>query len=170
MIATKDHFFMYATADEINDELFYIDKEDLSNNNVQSITFFSAGQVGHFIENSNGIMEKRKDHQSPLMISGEVHNLKTSSKRSGGIVNNKNFKSAFGQIIAREKHSDDLFAKIIPASNNELSDMNDNPNQTIAIMNQCKVSIKRNLETFEVFVPEVTNTVTEEDLNIDWGE
>ena len=165
-IATKDHFFMYATTDEINDELIYIDNNALKFSNNQSVTFFSSGSSRMFIENDNDIMEKRTDCDAPVMLSYQPR----TPSRKAGIVNIINSKSSFGQIIVKEIYDNSLYTKINNAKDTEKELIENNFNQTIVISDQCKVAAKRTLDTFDFFEPEVTNNVTEEELNIDWGE
>ena len=169
MIATKDHFFYYLTTPDKNDEIINItqDNIDPKDANTNVLTFFSSGNNRRLYEDNSGNWQKHLDFVAPLMFARKAF--------GGGVtpmcfVNNEDSKSSLGQVIAREHYDTGFYANNNNASNGEKETIVNNPNQTVVVSDQCSISTKRNLETGEVYIPEVTNTVTEEELNIDWGE
>ena len=170
MIATKDHFFFYLTTPDKNDEIINItqDNIDPKDANTNVLTFFSSGNNRRFYKDGNGNWQKHLDFVAPLMFARKAF--------GGGVtpmcfVNNDDSKSSLGQVIAREHYDTGCYADNNNASDGEKETMENNPNQTVVISEQCSVSEKRNLETCEIIIPEaVPNPITEEALNIDWGE
>ena len=55
------------------------------------------------------------------------------------------------------------------ATTEELNTIDNNQTQTVVISEQCSLTNKIDLNTFEEHEPTVDNTVTTEELNIDWG-
>ena len=85
-------------------------------------------------------------------------------------ITNAQIQSGIGNEGSGAPTVHEIFTKINNAKDTEKELIENNFNQTIVISDQCKVAAKRTLDTFDFFEPEVTNNVTEEELNIDWGE
>ena len=173
LIVTKDHFLYFVDASNINDELIFFNENDLKTDK-QVITYYSSGNCRDGYKNNSDEWEHYVDWIAPIMharssIAGGCS--KDRKKKSVALINNIDSKTAFGQIIAKEHLTTGFYKTNNNANEEELSIIENNPNQTVVISEQCKVAIKRSLETFEEIVPEaVPNPITEEELNIDWGE
>lgn len=167
-IATKDHFFMYVMTPDVNDEVILIDEDNLQTaNNKQLVTFFSSGVSRRFTKDNSGDWQNQQDLSSPLMY---ARSSAGGGKVPTGLVNINNSKASCGWILAKENYNTGWYEELNTASDTEIETIENNPNQTVVISDQCQWTVKHDLDTFEVFEPEVTNPITEEDLNIDWGE
>ena len=169
MIATKSHFFYYLTTPDKNDEVVSITQDNINpkDANTNVLTFVSSGSSRRLYKDDNDSWQKDADYFAPLMFARKAFGGGTTPSC---VINNNNSKTAIGQVIAREHYDTGFYADNNNASDGEKETIDNNPNQTVVISEQCSVSIKRNLETGELYVPEVTNNVTDEELDIDWGE
>ena len=173
-LVTKDHYILYSDADKIEDEILFSGEHGFeASNTVGIVSFYGTGVIKAIFKNFSDEWDEEFTFTAPLLQPKENMAAATGlngKKKEFVMINAVDSKSSVGQLVIKEAFNAHGIYAESSASNTEISTIENNPNQTVVIYEQCLESIKRSLDTHERYVPEVTNNVTEEELNIDWGE
>ena len=173
LIATKSHFLLAVKNAEINDEVyspsFTTSGAEIASN---TIAYLVTGNTRNYTSNASHGKVKAFDMASPIgavrsnrKSSGEVVNFSQL-----GIVNLNNGNTVSILIFPRDNKPGSVVEHLDSnATTEELNTIDNNQTQTVVISEQCSLTTKIDLNTFEEIEPTVENTVTTEELNIDWG-
>ena len=132
--------------------------------------YWTSGTARVFINSaSQGTWSKHADTIAPLGWVRSNHEETFEYTGGFGMANLHDANTSYTNIVSKEVYNSGAFEKFNNANTEELSTIDNNPNQTVVVAEQCNMGVKRDLDTFEVYHPAVEQTVTEEDLNIDWG-
>ena len=173
-LVTKDHYILYSDADEIEDEVIFSGEHGFeASNTVGIVSFYGTGVIKAIWKNFSDEWDEDFTFTAPLLQPKENMAAATGlngKKKEFVMINAVDSKSSIGQIVIKEAFNDHGIYAESNASNTEISTIENNPNQTVVIYEQCIESIKRSLDTHERYTPELINPVTDEEINIVWGE
>ena len=173
LIATKNHFLIALKTAEINDE---ISRSPFVASGVpqvaaNTIGYVVTGNTRNYTSNASHGKVKAFDLASPMgavrpntKSSGEVVNFQF------GVVNLNSGNTVSILVYPRDTKPSTVREHLDSnATTEELNTIDNNQTQTVVISEQCSLTTKIDLNTFEEIEPTVENTVTTEELNIDWG-
>jgi hypothetical protein len=173
-IVTKDHYIFAARVYEINDEINApggVVSSGVKSSNT--FIYLSSGNTYMFSTNTSHGHVKTAEFDSPGGWVRPNHGSNGMVNISPvGSVNSFDGNTTLTLVFTRynNRSRDGALKEVVDenATEGELSTIENNQTQTVVLEKQCVQKIKRDLNTFEKYKPTVENTVTTEELNIDW--
>ena len=172
LIATKSHFLIALKTAEINDEIANPWRSDYAPQAAaNSIGYVVTVNTRNYTSNASHGKVKAFDLASPM---GAIRPNRNSSGEMTnfpfGVVNLNNRNTVSILVYPRDTKPSSVREHLHSnATTEELNTIDNNQTQTVVISEQCSLTTKIDLNTFEEIEPTVENTVTTEELNIDWG-